>query len=331
MIRWNASLLICLSLCWISTPCQSTESSADNQPALPSLSPDTTKAAPLPAELRGTTRGYQVQQVAAPSHRTSARSITKRQSERKSTNPNHETYRGYFLDLTAIADRQDFLAIADALRHQIDVVESVGLSQRVLQFFHTVPIVTDEFACLSSGSAKSDTKSDTERPVLAVACYGPFAPERFQRTSHRIRTFWDHETLQWANPDPVDLAEDTHRGVVMVRPRVPDPQAPILLHEFLHAYHANILPQGVKNSAVLFYHNVATSKQLYPADAYLMTNEKEFFAVTASVFLYGRANQEPFTRSNLKQKQPEYYQYLVWLFGFDPDGAPSSSPVASVN
>ena len=38
--------------------------------------------------------------------------------------------------------------MADALRHQIDIVEDVGLSQRALNFFHTVPILVDDFACL---------------------------------------------------------------------------------------------------------------------------------------------------------------------------------------
>jgi hypothetical protein len=48
--------------------------------------------------------------------------------------------------------------------------------------------------------------------------------------------------------------------------------------------------------------------------------------VTASIFLYGKdAVHEPFTRSKLKEKQPDYFKYLVGLFGFDPDGAPVAS------
>ena len=65
------------------------------------------------------------------------------------------------------------------------------------------------------------------------------------------------------------------------------------------------------------------------AEAYLMTNQMEFFAVTASVFLYGKDSIEPFTRSKLKENQPDYFQYLVSLFEVDPDRAPSASPVAS--
>jgi hypothetical protein len=241
------------------------------------------------------------------------------------TNPNRVTYRGHFFDLSEIAGRQDFATMADALRHQIDIVESVGLSPRVLKFFHTVPIVVDEMACLGSEDPK----------LLAAACYGPSAPERAQRTP-RGATFWDSENLQWANVDPVSLAEDTQLGVVMVRPIMlgassRQAEEPVILHELLHAYHNKMMPHGVKNPAVLLHYNLAKSNQLYPAEAYLLTNEREFFAVTASVFLYGKDGKEPFTRANLKLKQPDYFRYLVWLFGFDPDRAPNASPVASAD
>jgi hypothetical protein len=45
------------------------------------------------------------------------------------------------------------------------------------------------------------------------------------------------------------------------------------------------MPQGFHNAGVLLHYNIAKRNELYPADEYLMTNEKEFFVVTASVFL----------------------------------------------
>jgi hypothetical protein len=242
------------------------------------------------------------------------------------TNPNHETYSGYYLDLSQIAARQDFAVMADALRHQLDIVESVRLSPRVLNFFHTVPIVVDDVACLNT--KKADEKADDKAPTLAHACYGPVSlPERTSREPTILNSG------KWTNPDPVDLAEDTKRGVVFVRPFMldgssKDAQRPVILHEMFHAYHAEIMPQGVKNPAIKFYYDQAKSKQLYPADAYLMTNEKEFFAVTASVFLSGKADGGV-TQSDIKQKQPDYFKYLVWLLEIDPDRAPSGTPVAS--
>jgi hypothetical protein len=240
----------------------------------------------------------------------------------KGVNPNSEMYRGYYLALSEIAGRKDFTVIADALRHQLDIVENVRLSPHVLQFFHSIPVVADEAACL-------DTPLILDLPGRPLACYGPSAPDRLKSSQRKPRqaTLWDREKVQWTNPDPVDFAEDTRRGVVMVRPPMLDPQRPAVLHELLHAYHAHMMPQGVQNPAILLYYTAAKSQHVYPDNAYLLTNEKEFFAVTASVFLYGKDG--PFTRPSLKEKQPDYFKYLVWLFGFDPDPAPSASPIAS--
>jgi len=80
----------------------------------------------------------------------------------QSTTPSSETYRGYFFDLSAIAGRQNFTVMADALRHQIDIVEGVGLSPHMLEFFHTIPISVNEVACLVP-TAKDTTAPTTRR------------------------------------------------------------------------------------------------------------------------------------------------------------------------
>jgi hypothetical protein len=132
----------------------------------------------------------------------------------------------------------------------------------------------------------------------------------------------------------VALAVDTNLGLIMVRPIMLGAssayaQRPAMLHELLHAYHNRVVPRGFKNAGILLHYNRAKDGQLYPADAYLMINEREFFAVTASIFLYGKDG--PITRSNIKEKQPDYYNYLVYIFGFDPDRASGITPVASAH
>jgi hypothetical protein len=92
----------------------------------------------------------------------------------------------------------------------------------------------------------------------------------------------------------------------------------------LHFYHAHVFPLGIEDPTILFHYKAA--KSIYQnADGYALRNEEEFFAVTASIFLYGKDTYEPFTRAQLKEKQPDYYNYLVWLFGFDPDRKPLAS------
>jgi hypothetical protein len=230
--------------------------------------------------------------------------------------PGFETYRGYVFDLSENSDRKDSAAIADAFRHQLDVVESVGLSPKVLRFFHTVPIVASEMTCLDEGAG--------------IACYGPVSPDRNRRESSSFTT-WDEGKLRWSNPNFVDLAADAGTGVIMVRPvMLKHAEDPVLLHELLHAYHAKLMPQGFDNLGIKAYYADAMSKKAFGNDEYAMKNHKEFFAVTASIFLAGKESMhEPKTRAQLKEKLPKYYKYLVELFGFDPDPEPAkATPVA---
>jgi hypothetical protein len=262
----------------------------------------------------------------------SLRKITISDSEKHlSTNPNSETYRGHFLDLSALAGRQEFAGMADALRHQVDMVEDIaGLSPSMLDFFRSIPTLVNEEACLDFNKDKDGKDIENPQALLHDACYGMELPIRSRGPSYG--SVWDSSKSRWINSDPVALAVDTNLGVIMVRPVMLGAssayaQRPAMLHELLHAYHNRIVPRGFKNAGILLHYNRAKDGQLYPAEAYLMTNEKEFFAVTASVFLYG--NDGPITRSSIKEKQPDYYKYLVYMFGFDPDHAPGTTPVAS--
>ena len=227
--------------------------------------------------------------------------------------PGFETYRGYIYDLSENVDRKDKAAIVDLLKKQLDVVESVGLSPKVLQFFHTVPIVANEFACTDMGPP--------------IACYGSVPPEA---STARTRTFtvWDSNSMSWSNPSFVDLAADAGTGVIKLRPNLLKyAEDPVILHELLHAYHAKLMGGGLENLGIKAMYAQAVSKNVLPKDEYAMTNPQEFFAVTASVFLAGKGSlHEPHTRAQLKEKLPKYYKFLVELFGFDPE--PSTTPVA---
>jgi hypothetical protein len=227
--------------------------------------------------------------------------------------PGFETYRGYIFDLSENVDRKDQAAIVDLLKKQLDIVESVGLSPKVLQFFHTVPIVASEMACTDMGPP--------------IACYTSVPPET---STARTRSFtvWDSKTMSWSNPNFVDLAADAGTGVIKLRPNMLKyAEDPVLLHELLHAYHNKLMGGGLENLGIKAMYAKAVSQNVFPKEEYAMTNPQEFFAVTASVFLAGKGPlHEPHTRAQLKEKLPKYYKFLVELFGFDPE--PSSTPVA---
>jgi toxin lethal factor len=232
-----------------------------------------------------------------------------------STAAGFETYRGFTYDLSEYRERKDFDALEDNLKRQLDMVENAGLSPKVMRFFHSVPIIASEMTCMEEGAA--------------FACYGFIVPDRDRRGTRGITT-WDHDKQQWTNPDTVQLAADSGIGVIMLSPIMTrHAEDPIVLHEFLHAYHAKLMPNGFENKGIKGFFAYAKAKDLLPKDTYALKNQQEFFAVTASIFLAGKESvHEPKTRANLKEKMPDYYKYLVDLFGFDPD-APTGTPVAS--
>lgn len=226
--------------------------------------------------------------------------------------PGFETYRGYIFDMSEYVDRKDKEEIVGLLKKQLDIVEDSGLSPKVIQFFHTVPIIASEMGCTDLGPP--------------IACYSSLR----QETSAREHTFtiWDSKTMSWSNPNFVDLAADAGTGVIRFRPiMLKHAEDPVMLHELLHAYHHKLMGSGFDNLGIKAMYAKAVSQNAFPKDDYVMSNAHEFFAVTASVFLAGKgAISEPKTRAALKEKMPKYYKFLVELFGFDPE--PSATPVA---
>lgn len=101
----------------------------------------------------------------------------------------------------------------------------------------------------------------------------------------------------------------------------PKDDRPILLHEYMHVYHFQKLPGGRENPEILTFYGRAKEGGIYPARSYVLKNPGEFFAMTASVYLHGRLAREPFTRDELRQKQPVYFRFLNRLFGAPRDAA----------
>lgn len=93
------------------------------------------------------------------------------------------------------------------------------------------------------------------------------------------------------------------------------PEKPVVLHEMLHAYHWWVLPDGFKNAEVEQFYERARDGAFYPPDSYVLKNVQEFFAVTASLYLWGNVDRPPHDRKTLHDKQPVYYKWLGDQFG----------------
>lgn len=98
-----------------------------------------------------------------------------------------------------------------------------------------------------------------------------------------------------------------------------DTRNPILLHELCHAIEDKKLPDGFSNSEILTLYDAAKRGGRFPADAYLLSRPGEYFAVMASTYLHGTADQEPFARDSIRIKQPAMYDWLMKQFGPRPE------------
>ncbi|ANM11025.1 MULTISPECIES: hypothetical protein [unclassified Rhizobium] len=125
----------------------------------------------------------------------------------------------------------------------------------------------------------------------------------------------------WANPAAAGFGPGHYSSKtgIDLRVRGLEPDKPIILHELLHAYNDRMLPGGFGNSDIKQFFN--SGQALWLGNSYMMSNDREFFAVTASVYLFGDIDRPPYSRSQLKTNQPRYYQWLATLFD---DGRPRS-------
>ncbi|MDB5704272.1 MAG: hypothetical protein JWN66_1388 [Sphingomonas bacterium] len=113
---------------------------------------------------------------------------------------------------------------------------------------------------------------------------------------------------------PGSMSRIAPDGVHFERRAVP-PDNPVLLHELLHRYHLLRLASGYANETVRTFYREARASGLYPPAAYMLVNPIEFFAMTASVVLYGRLARPPFLRATVAEKSPELYRWIVGEFG----------------
>jgi hypothetical protein len=88
-----------------------------------------------------------------------------------------------------------------------------------------------------------------------------------------------------------------------------------VLHELMHAYHDQKLPDSFRNAEIQRLYEQARTSGKFPAGSYMLSNVGEYFAMMASVYLHGTAARDPFTREAIKEKQPDCYDWLVKEFG----------------
>jgi hypothetical protein len=104
------------------------------------------------------------------------------------------------------------------------------------------------------------------------------------------------------------------KGKLSLRDETIPEERPVLLHELLHIYHNQRLPQGVRNPMILAWFREARTAG-YAANAYMLSNPAEYFATVVSTVLAGKAERPPFTRERVKDLQPDFHDWIVFEFG----------------
>jgi hypothetical protein len=91
---------------------------------------------------------------------------------------------------------------------------------------------------------------------------------------------------------------------------------PILLHEFLHAYHFRVI--HLDRPEIQEEFQLVKHSNLFPArfqSSHFLENAKEFFAVTGTLYLFGNIQQPPFDCTALSRLSPQYLKFLENQFG----------------
>lgn len=103
-------------------------------------------------------------------------------------------------------------------------------------------------------------------------------------------------------------------GVVTLPLTALAPNRPVLLHEFLHAYHFKLGPTPAIRDAF----EAASRSGVYPPQfqrAHFLENAREYFAVTGTIYLFGQIQQPPFDCKILAKNDPGYLAFLENTFG----------------
>jgi len=115
-------------------------------------------------------------------------------------------------------------------------------------------------------------------------------------------------------PNTVDLGRYVPGKGVFIRPKNLDDKRPILLRQLLYAYENQQLPGGFANPTAERLRAEAAAKHVWPKDATMLRSGADYFAMTASAYLYGAITSEPYTRADLRRTQPDAYQWLADTF-----------------
>jgi hypothetical protein len=92
-----------------------------------------------------------------------------------------------------------------------------------------------------------------------------------------------------------------------------DAKKPVLLQQLLRAFQEQKL-KGDDVTVITNAYKEARDSGAWPVNAPMLKSPQDFFAATATVYLFGDIDTEPFSRGRLHETQPEYWKWLGGVF-----------------
>jgi hypothetical protein len=89
---------------------------------------------------------------------------------------------------------------------------------------------------------------------------------------------------------------------------------PALLYGLLQAYHDQRLSGQAADRDLDGFRRQIIARRIWPKAALMLQNDQQFFALTATAYLYGAITREPYTRADLRKTEPQYDLWLAKLF-----------------
>ncbi len=192
------------------------------------------------------------------------------------------SYHGFNFNWSQMDDFSHYTETCNECIRQVNYIEATGVSPTIMDFFKSVPL---------------KLIATYEMPNNDLGVY-----------------FYDTQSISLN-------ANDAATGF----PYAGKSDVPVL-HELLHAFHYQVLIDGPSNPYISQFFKQAQQMHCYDNTNdislhlnYLMSNECEFFACTATAFLGNYTPDEPFNRRRICQYQPDYYLYLQGIFGTNHD------------
>lgn len=92
-----------------------------------------------------------------------------------------------------------------------------------------------------------------------------------------------------------------------------DPKKPVLLQQLLRAFQEQKF-KAPDNTIIADAYNAARGSGVWSANAPMLNSTQDFFVATATVYLFGDIDTEPFSRGRMHEAQPEYWKWLGGMF-----------------